>query len=137
MFVASGVGPFSGQCVHFTPRALEQLPYAIQRYRYEAERHYGILDARLADNEYRLGGVYPIADMAAWGWTRVMSFVLGEAAWDDKPHLKPHLRRWFDTINARPAATRAEALKDRHTFKTELDDEAKDFLFRHLSVPAA
>ena len=48
MFVATGIGPFSGQGVHFRHFAPEKVPYAHNRYQFEAERHYGILEARLA-----------------------------------------------------------------------------------------
>ena len=48
MFVASGVGPFSGQAVHFKHFAPEPKEYAVSRYLVEANRHYTILDARLA-----------------------------------------------------------------------------------------
>src|SRR5215207_5448455 len=57
MFVATGVGPFSGQSVHFRHYAPEKLPYAVNRYMYEAQRRYGILDARLAKQPYMVGGV--------------------------------------------------------------------------------
>src|SRR5712691_13118887 len=67
MFVASGVGPFSGQSVHFRNYAPEKNEYAINRYMYEAQRHYAILDARLAKQKYMLGDIYTIADMAVWG----------------------------------------------------------------------
>jgi glutathione S-transferase len=56
MFVATGVGPFSGQAVHFRHHAPEKPPYAQSRYQYEAERHYGILNARLAKSRYMVGG---------------------------------------------------------------------------------
>src|SRR4051812_8409554 len=48
MFVATGIGPFSGQAVHFKHFAPEEVPYALTRYMFEVERHYGILDQRLA-----------------------------------------------------------------------------------------
>ncbi len=73
MFVASGVGPFSGQSVHFRNYAPEKIEYAINRYMYEAQRHYGILDARLAKQKYMLGDTYTIVDMAVWGWARLDS----------------------------------------------------------------
>jgi GSH-dependent disulfide-bond oxidoreductase len=60
-----------------------------------------------------------------WGWARVIPFVLGADAWEKLPHVK----RLLDEINARPAAQRAEALKARHTFKTEVDDDARKMLF--------
>src|SRR6185369_3679864 len=52
MFVATGVGPYSGQSVHFNHYAPEKLAYAIKRYGHEAERHFGILDAQLAKHKY-------------------------------------------------------------------------------------
>jgi len=127
MFVATGIGPYSGQAVHFKHHAPEKLAYAIKRYTYEAERHYGILDAQLAKHRYMLGDTYTIVDMAVWGWARALPYVLGEQGWTKLPNLK----RWFDEVNARPAATRAEALKDKHAFKTELDDDARRHMFPH------
>jgi GSH-dependent disulfide-bond oxidoreductase len=114
-FVASGLGPFAGQSVHFRNYAPEKIPYAINRYVYEGQRHFGILDARLAERKYMLGNSYSIVDMAVWGWARLVPTVLGDAAWPKFPHLK----RLVDEISARPAAQRAVALKDRHKFKTE------------------
>ena len=68
MFVATGVGPFSGQAVHFKHFAPEKLPYAQTRYAYEAERHFGIVDARLGTQKYMVGDSYTIVDMDVWGW---------------------------------------------------------------------
>ena len=67
MFVASGVGPFSGQSVHFRNYAPEKIEYAINRYMYEAQRHFGILDARLAKQKYMVGDTYTIVDMDVVG----------------------------------------------------------------------
>jgi len=127
MFVATGVGPYSGQAVHFKHHAPEQLPYAVNRYAFEAKRHYGILDTQLARHRYMLGDAYTIVDMGVWGWARLVPFILGDEAWTQLPNVK----RLVDEINARPAAARAAALKDRHTFKTELDDEARRHMFPH------
>jgi GST-like protein len=128
MFIASGIGPYSGQAVHFKHFAPRGLDYAVDRYQFEARRHYSILDAQLAKGPYVLGESYTIADMSAWGWTRAVPFILGDAAFGAFPHLK----RWFDLINARPAATRADALKDKFSFKTEMDDDARRHMFRHV-----
>jgi GST-like protein len=133
MFVASGVGPFAGQSVHFRNYAPEKIEYATNRYVYEATRHFAILDARLAKQKYMLVDIYSIVDMAVWGWARLMPTILGEAAWAKFPNLK----RMVDEISARPAAVRAIAVKDKHKFKTEFDDEAKKNMFRHLSVTVA
>jgi GST-like protein len=133
MFVASGVGPFAGQCVHFKHYAPEKLPYAVNRYAYEAQRHFGILNDRLAERRYMVGETYTIVDMDVWGWARLVPFVLGEDAWAKLPHLK----RLVDEIEARPAAARATALKSKFTFKTEMDDEARRHMFKHLTLRVA
>ena len=133
MFVASGVGPFAGQSVHFRNYAPETIPYAINRYMYEAQRHFGILDARLAKRNYMLGDTYTIVDMAVWGWARLIPTVLGETAWAKFSNLK----RLVDQISARPAAQRAVGLRDKHKFKTEMDDEARCAMFRHLTEKVA
>jgi GST-like protein len=130
MFVASGVGPYAGQAVHFSHFAPEKNAYAINRYMFEAKRHFGILDARLAQHPYMLGDTYTIVDMAVWGWSRAVPFVLGPDAWGTLPHLK----RLFDAISARPAAARAEALREKHAFKTEMDEQARRAMFPHLAA---
>ena len=129
MFVASGVGPYSGQSVHFRHYAPKGLDYAVDRYAFEAKRHYGILDARLAKQAYTVGDTYTIVDMAAWGWARLIPNVIGEEEWAALPHLK----RLVDEISARPAAKVANALKDRYAFKTDMDDEARKAMFRHIT----
>ena len=130
MFVATGIGPYSGQSVHFSHFAPKGLDYAVNRYRFEATRHWGILDAQLKGGPFLMGNQYTIADMAVWGWARVVPFVLGDSAWSTFPHLK----RWFDLINARPAAVRANALKDKYSFKAEMDDEARKHMFPHATT---
>ena len=74
MFVATGVSPFSGQAVHFKHMSPEKVPYAHDRYQYEALRHYGIVDAHLATHRYMVGETYTIVDMALWGWARMVPF---------------------------------------------------------------
>lgn len=129
MFVASGIGPYSGQAVHFTRFAPEPKDYAVGRYLFEARRHWGILDARLAERRFMLGDDYGIVDMAVWGWSRLVPFVLGEEALAGLPNVRRHL----EEINARPAAARALALKDRHAFKAEMDEQARRAMFPHLA----
>ncbi len=133
MFVATGIGPYSGQAVHFRHFAPEPKDYAVTRYTFEARRHYKILDARLADRRYMLGDEYTIVDMAVWGWARAVPFVLGDDAWTSMPNLK----RLFDEISARPAAERANALRERHAFKAEMDADARRNMFRHIEAAGA
>ena len=125
MFVATGIGPYSGQAVHFTHFAPEPKAYAVNRYDFEAWRHWKIVDRQLAQHRYMLGETYTLVDMAVWGWARAVPFVLRATAWEQLPNVK----RLLDEINARPAAQRAEALKAKHTFKAEMDDEARAVMF--------
>jgi len=92
MFVATGIGPYSGQAVHFQRAAPEQLPYAVNRYRREAERHYEVLDKHLQGRDFIAGKEYTIADMSAWGWLDRAPVVLGGS---DPLGPYPNLKRWF------------------------------------------
>jgi len=129
MFVATGIGPYSGQHVHFKHFAPQPKDYAVTRYTYEAWRHWQILNDRLANQPYMLGNEYTLVDMAVWGWARAVPFILGEDAWEKLPHVK----RLLDEINARPAAQRAEALKTQHTYKTEMDAAARKAMFPQIA----
>ena len=133
MFIATGVGPYSGQAVHFKHFAPKELEYARDRYQFEAERHYTILNDHLAGSHYMVGDTYTIVDMALWGWARLAPFVLGEEGAAKYKNVK----RLVDEISARPAAPRAIALKDKFTFKAEMDEEARHFMFGHLKTKAA
>ena len=84
-----GLGPMLGQHGHFALYAPERIPYAVERYRAEALRLYGVLDRRLAGREH-LCGAYSIADMACWPWVltyRSQGIDLGAF---------PNVRRWYD-----------------------------------------
>ena len=80
-----------------------------------------------------LGDTYTIVDMNVWGWARMLPNVVGEGAWDKYKNLK----RLVDEINARPAAAKANGLKDRHQFKTEMDAESLHAMFPHLKEKVA
>ena len=125
MFVATGIGPYSGQAVHFKHFAPEPKVYAVNRYDFEAWRHWDLLNDRLATRRFMLGDTYTLVDMAVWGWARAVPRILHATAWDALPHVK----RLLDEINARPAAQRAEALAKRYAFKAEYDDETRQALF--------
>ena len=125
LFVASGLGPFSGQSVHFQHKAPEKIPYAINRYLREAQRHYEVLDAHLEGREYMVGDSYSIADISTWGWVDKAAFVLGEGGLDNYPNLK----RWFASIDARPAVQKARDIPKGIDFKTDFDDVAARALY--------
>jgi GST-like protein len=80
-----------------------------------------------------IGDTYTIVDMAFWGWARMAPYVLG----DDVFTKYPNVKRLLDEISARPAAARAITYKDKFTFKTEMDEEAKHIMFGHLKTKAA
>ena len=125
MFVATGIGPYCGQAVHFKHFAPKPNDYAVNRYDFEAWRHWHLINDHLANQPYMMGNEYTIVDMSVWGWARVAPFVLGADAWEKLPHVK----RLLDEMNARPAAQRAEALKTKFTFKAEMDEDARKMLF--------
>ncbi len=127
MFVATGIGPYSGQSVHFQHMAPEKIKYAINRYTFEAERHYNILNNHLENNKYMLGKTYTIVDMAVWGWTRMIEKVIAQGELDKRNNLK----RLMEDINERPASQRAEKIAslNDHQFKMEVDEEASKFMF--------
>lgn len=117
-----GLGPMAGQAHHFLRYAPEKIPYAIDRYVKETSRLYAVLDKRLADHEF-VAGNYSIADMAAYPWT--VSHERQQQNLDDFPNLK----RWFETIRARPAVVRAYEKGKQVSIQPVVDDEARKFLF--------
>lgn len=126
MFIATGIGPYSGQCVHFRHFAPAGNDYAVNRYDFEAHRHWQLIEDHLADRRYMAGETYGIVDMALWGWGDRLPFILDNPeTWADHPHTK----RLLDEIDQRPAAERARALKSNHAFKTEMDDDARRHMF--------
>lgn len=127
MFIASGIGPYSGQAVHFRNVAPEPKEYALNRYDFEAHRHWKIIDDRLATHKYMLGDSYGIVDMALWGWARLVPFVMGTG--EDTWKRYPNVKRLLEEINLRPAALRVEALRASYKWKTEMDDEAQRAMF--------
>ncbi|WP_376873692.1 glutathione S-transferase family protein [Albirhodobacter sp. R86504] len=125
MFIASGLGPFSGQSVHFHHSAPEDLPYAKNRYMRETERHYQVLNDHLKGRDFIVGGSYSIADISAWGWAIRAPRVLG----GDGLARFPEVERWFNAINARPAVEVAQNIGKDHGFKTPGDEDSLRALF--------
>jgi GSH-dependent disulfide-bond oxidoreductase len=107
----SSQGPLLGQAAHFVSHAANRgidLPYAVDRYRHEAHRLYGVLEAQLAGRDH-IEGEFSIADIAAFPWVRVAK---GQGVdLDDFPAV----RRWCEAIAQRPSARK----------KLERDDAAK------------
>ena len=118
-----GLGPMLGQNHHFRGYSAEKIPYAIERYTKETERLYGVLDERLEDREF-VAGEYSIADMACYPW-----IVLHERQGQDLNDF-PHLKRWFETIQARDAVQRAYTLaRTVNPDARGMSEEAKKILF--------
>jgi GST-like protein len=99
MWQMGGLGPMLGQTHHFLRAARDEVPYAINRYKTETRRLYGVLDKRLGEAEY-LAGEYSIADIACYPW-------VARHEWHQVDLADfANVRRWYDTIGARPAVQR-------------------------------
>ena len=126
-----GLGPMAGQNHHFAIYAPEKLPYAIDRYVRETGRLYGVLNKRLADRAFIAGDAYTIADMASYPW--ILPHKRQSQNLDDFPHLK----RWFESVKARPATVwayeRGAALNRAPT----VTEESKALLFGQSAATVA
>ncbi|WP_293778299.1 glutathione binding-like protein [uncultured Oxalicibacterium sp.] len=122
MFQMGGVGPMLGQAHHFRMYAPEKIDYAINRYTNEAKRLYGVIDRRLAETPYLAGDNYTIADIATFPWLR--SWEKQGITLSDYPHLK----RWFDEINERPAVQKGTKMFV-DVRNTVIDDKAREMLY--------
>lgn len=125
MFQMGGVGPMLGQAHHFRQYAPDEIPYAIERYTNEAARLYGVMDSRLSEAEFFAGDEYTIADMAVYPW--VVPHENQGQNMDDFPNLK----RWYESVKARPAVQRALAVGEemRQQLNRDMDDETRETLF--------
>jgi GST-like protein len=112
-----------GQAHHFLQYAPEKIEYAMNRYRNEANRLYGVVDRQLRESNYLACDEYTIADMATVPWMR---FPERQGVQVDE---YPTLKRWRDAILERPAVKRAlEVLKDARR-AGEMTREQKEILF--------
>jgi len=125
-----GLGPMAGQNHHFGQYAPDKIRYAIERYVNETNRLYGVLDKRLADREF-VAGDYSIADMASYPW--IVPYERQGQRLDDFPNLK----RWFETIRARPAVERAYELAKKINVQPTVSEESKSVLFGQTAATAA
>ena len=131
MWQMGGLGPMAGQNHHFNGYSPEEIPYAQNRYVNETGRLYGVLNNALADRDY-ICGDYSIADMASYPWT--VSHERQRQNLDDFPNLK----RWFETIKARPGTIAAYAKRDEvDTTVTLSDEERHRLLFQQSAETVA
>ena len=121
-----GLGPMAGQAHHFRQYAPEKIAYGIDRYTNEVNRLYGVMNKRLEGREY-LADEYSIADMASFGW--VVPHKNQGQDLDDFPNLK----RWFETVGARPAVQRGKELGQEHRKNLADDKDAQKVLFNQRS----
>ena len=122
MFQMGHIGPMLGQAHHFLQYAPEKIEYAMNRYRNEANRLYGVVDRQLRESKYLACDEYTIADMATVPWMR---FPESQGVQVDE---YPTLKRWRDAILERPAVKRAlEVLKDARR-AGEMTREQKEIL---------
>ena len=117
-----GLGPMAGQANHFRAYAPEKIQYGIERYTNEVNRLYGVMNKRLADREF-LAGDYSIADMASIGWVKPYR----NQGQDLDEFL--NLKRWFETLMARPAVTKGMSVGEEHRRNLADDKEAQKILF--------
>jgi len=117
MFQMGGIGPMMGQANVFFRYFPEKIPAAIDRYQGESTRLFRVLDGHLKDHEY-LAGDYSIADIANWAWVRTHRW--SGVSVDDMPHLK----RWTDSIRARPAVLKGIEMPPS-SLNMRIDDEDK------------
>ena len=119
-----GLGPMAGQAHHFRNYAPEKIEYAINRYTNEVNRLYGVMNKRLADDEY-FAGDYSIADMAIYPWVRPY-----KNQGQDLVEF-PRLDAWFKRVQARPAVAIGVKVAEELRANTNLatDKEAQAILF--------
>jgi GST-like protein len=122
MFQMGHIGPMLGQAHHFLGYAPEKIEYAMNRYKNEANRLYGVVERRLKESRYLACNEYTIADMATVPWLRAPE---RQGVNIDE---YPSLRRWRDAILERPAVKRALlVLADRR--RTEMSQQQRENLF--------
>lgn len=118
-----GLGPMAGQAGHFRVYTPEPVPYAIDRYTKEVNRLYGVLDKQLAGHAY-VAGEYSIADMAIYPW------IVPHVPHGQKLEDFPHLRRWFESMQARPAVVKSYVgVEESYAGSKNITDEERKVLF--------
>jgi GST-like protein len=124
------LGPMAGQLGHFVNYAPAGNEYAQKRYANEYDRCLGVLDRRLADREF-LVGEYSVADMASWPW------VTPHKRYGQSLDEFPNVRRWHDTLKARPACQKAVALGEELRRQGPPSEEERRVLFNQTARSTA
>lgn len=101
MVQMASIGPMLGQLNHFQLLPTGSEPYGLGRYAVQAEKLYRLLDNRLATREWITSDAYSIADIATYPWAHYLE----QHGFDAAQH--PHLLRWREAIDSRPAIPRA------------------------------
>jgi len=123
MFQMGGVGPMFGQYNHFVRYAPEKIPYAIERYTNELQRLHRVLNKRLGEAAFLAGPEYSMADIATFPWVRNPD--RRGIDLDDYPNVK----RWHDSIDARPAVQRGVAVLAEKQRRADITDQERENLF--------
>ncbi len=99
----ASVGPTFGQAGWFLRSTPAPCAIAIERFRGEALRLTGVLEARLRQQPWLAGSEYSLADIMNFSWLRVANY--GGVELDRFPAVAA----WVATISERPAVQRALA----------------------------
>lgn len=123
-----GLGPMAGQNHHFSQYAPEKIEYAINRYVNETGRLYAVMNKRLSDRPFLAGDFYSIADIACYPW--IVPYERQSQNLQDFPHLK----RWFEAIQQRPATLRAYAKAEEFKAQQASVEESRSLLFNQSAA---
>ncbi|WP_018687387.1 glutathione binding-like protein [Ahrensia kielensis] len=129
MWQMGGLGPMAGQAHHFRIYAPEKIEYAVDRYTNECNRLYGVMDRRLADNEWLAGADYSIADIACIGW------ISRHERQGQDLNTFPNLKRWYEALMDRPAVKRGMSIAQDLDKQSNIagNDAAQSILFGQKS----
>ncbi|MEZ5557029.1 MAG: glutathione S-transferase N-terminal domain-containing protein [Pseudomonadales bacterium] len=126
MFQMAGVGPMFGQFAHFFYYAGEKVPYAIDRYKREADRLMRVMDQHLESNAFFAGDSYTIADMCVLPWVINRLEAL--------PGERPNLQAWARRLRERPAVQRGLLAFDEKVRPEIIQGGLKGFDDAHRSI---
>jgi GSH-dependent disulfide-bond oxidoreductase len=130
MFQMGGIGPMFGQYNHFANYASQKIPYAVDRYNNEVKRLHRVLDKRLSESAYLAGPDYTMADIISFPWIRN----------PERRNINlsdyPAVKRWHDTIAARPPVQRGMKLLAEKQRRNPVTDEEREIMFGKIQFAA-